>query len=196
AAATTLPKPRAKPTTDTLVAAYAPAEQHARLDPLQLLTTVARGETKTDKPALVADAGKAPVVATPAGEPSGEAVREFQTHLAALREAVAYAANEVDRLFIGRAEAATRSDDLRTPDASDDNAALDSRQRSRFVEIVKAAEAAKKAGALPMPARVLSQLGAEGAGRGPRVAGTVAGQRFAGLDMPARRIVTAFEATR
>ncbi|HEY9058632.1 MAG TPA: glycoside hydrolase family 25 protein, partial [Aurantimonas sp.] len=47
AAATTLPKPRAKPTTDTLVAAYAPAEQHARLDPLQLLTTVARGETKT-----------------------------------------------------------------------------------------------------------------------------------------------------
>ncbi|MCP3056191.1 glycoside hydrolase family 25 protein [Aurantimonas marianensis] len=196
AAATTLPKPRAKPTTDTRVAAYAPAEQHARLDPLQLLTTVARGETKTDKPALVADVTAAPVAVSSTVVPSGEAAREFHGHLAALREAVAYAANEVDRLFIGRAKAATRTDEARPAGAGEESAAFDARQRSRFVEIVKAAEAAKKAGALPMPARVLSQLGAEGAGRGPRVAGTVAGQRFAGLDMPARRIVTAFEATR
>ncbi len=198
-AATTPPMPRAKPTTNPLLAAYGPAEQHARLDPLKLLTNVARGETKADKPGLVADAGKAPVapvVAAQTEAPSGEAVREFQTHLAALREAVAYAANEVDRLFIGRAEAATRPGDARTPGAGDDNAALDSRQRSRFAEIVKAAEAARKAGALPMPARILSQLGAESGGRGPRIAVAGSGQRFAGLDMPARRIGAAFEATR
>ena len=188
--ATTPPKPGAKPTTSPLVAAYGPAEQHARLDPLKLLTNVARGATKADKPALVADA------VAPAEEPSGEAVREFQTHLTALQDAVAYAANEVDRLFIGRAEAATRREEARPIKGDDESAGLDFRQRSRFAEIVKAAEAAKKAGALPMPARILSQLGAEGGDRGPRVALPGAGQRFAGLDIPARRIDAAFEATR
>ncbi|WP_206455463.1 GH25 family lysozyme [Aurantimonas marina] len=188
--AATPPKPRAKPTTSPLVAAYGPAEQHASLDPLKLLTNVARSEAKADKPARVADA------VAPAEEPSGEAVREFQTHLAALQEAVAYAANEVDRLFIGRAEAATRSDESRPSKAGEKSASLDARQRSRFVEIVTAAEAAKKAGALPMPARVLTQLGAEGAGRGPRLAVAAAERRFAGLDLPARRIGAAFEATR
>ncbi|MEF2552409.1 GH25 family lysozyme [Aurantimonas sp. A2-1-M11] len=186
----------AEPVAGTLAAAYGPGEPHAPLDPLQILTQVAR--TEQTAPKNVSDpAGElAEAVLDPA------AVEQIGDHVETLKSAISYAANEIDRLFIGRAEAATRPQGLSGPSQQldempigDRRAGLGPKQRSRFLAIVESAAAAQEANALPMPARVLSQLGPDASERGGRVVVSEA-QRFAGLTQPERRILRAFEATR
>lgn len=181
------------PLPGTLAAAYAPAAKQAGLDPLRMLADVARKEQQERD-------GAAGAVALAAGGPqavdgtavlSQETARKLQAHIGTLRSAIAIAAAEVDRLFIGRADAAAR------PEAGgeDEEAALEEKTgTSRFVEVVKAAKAAREAGALPMPARILSQYGGDTSPRGPRV--TVDAGRFAELALPDQRILGAFAATR
>jgi GH25 family lysozyme M1 (1,4-beta-N-acetylmuramidase) len=191
-----LPEPARRvpeaPLPGTLAAAYAPAAKQAGLDPLQLLADVARKEHEHEGAAgAVALAAGAPQAVEKTAALSHETARKLQAHIGTLRSAIAIAADEVDRLFIGRAEAATRPG----ADEPDKEAGLETiTQRSRFVEVVKAATAAREAGALPMPARILSQFGGDTSSRGPRVTGD-AGQ-FAELALPDQRILGAFAATR
>ncbi|WP_246716126.1 glycoside hydrolase family 25 protein [Aurantimonas sp. DM33-3] len=182
------------PVVGTVAAAYGPSEVHATLDPLKILTEVARKE----------HAGPKRVVAEPGAALAGAvldtaAVEQLGDHVETLKGAIAYAANEIDRLFIGRAEAATRPEGASAPQLdempnADRRAGLDVRQRSRFLAIVESAAAAQRANALPMPARVLSQLGPDTSERGSRVVPQA--QRHAGLERPERRILSAFAATR
>ncbi|WAP70745.1 GH25 family lysozyme [Jiella pelagia] len=93
----------------TLVAAYGPGEHHATIDPLQMLTAIAKG----DKPAALAEAttsekvaGAAetqPAAASPAHQtaPASPLVKSFS-------QAVSLAADTLDRLIAPPAEAAVR----------------------------------------------------------------------------------------
>ena len=173
----------------TLVAAYGPGEHHATIDPLQMLTAIAKG----DKPAALAEAttsekvaGAAetqPAAASPAHQtaPASPLVKSFS-------QAVSLAADTLDRLIAPPAEAAVRLPEQ----SSDESAEL---QRSNVMKVIAAADAGRRAGALPMPARVLSQLGADRSDRGGRVR-RVAADHLAQIDPVDRRIFGAFEATR
>lgn len=179
------------PLPGTLAAAYAPAAHHAGLDPLKMLADVARQEQQGGAAGAVAVAASAPQAVDGTATLSQETARKLQAHIGTLRSAIAIAAEEVDRLFIGPANAATMPDGAKP----DEEAALgNDAPRSRFVEVVKAATAARKAGALPMPARILSQFGGDTSSRGPRVVN--GSGRYAELALPDQRILGAFAATR
>ena len=177
------------PLPGTLAAAYAPAAHHAGLDPLKMLADVARQEQQGGAAGAVSIAASAPQAVEGTATLSQETARKLQAHIGTLRSAIALAAEEVDRLFIGSADAATM------PEAADEEAALGGKAvRSRFVEVVKAATAAREAGALPMPARILSQFGADTSPRGARVVSGAG--RYAELALPDQRILGAFATTR
>ena len=92
------------------------------------------------------------------------------------------------------AEAAVRQPALSSAETlrRDERAGLES---SRVLEVIATAEAERRANALPMPARVLSQLGADRSERGDRVR-RVSHDHLAALGVADRRIFGAFEATR
>ncbi|MEX6505058.1 glycoside hydrolase family 25 protein [Jiella sp. M17.18] len=182
---------------EPMLAAYGPAEHHPTLDPLKMLTGLAREEHDGAVPsAAEAQAGHALRTAASASPAkpvpstlSGEAVRSVQAHVGDLSQAISVAARDLDRMLANRTEAATRA--KREADRK-------AEQRSRILKVIAAAEAEKEANALPMPARVLSQLGTHTSERGPRVIsdGNDDQSQFAALDRNSRRIAGAFAATR
>ncbi|NDW04625.1 glycoside hydrolase family 25 protein [Jiella pacifica] len=173
----------------TLVAAYGPAEHHPAIDPLQMLTSLAKGKAQdASADHKVAD-GSETAASLPSPEheaqPASPSVNSF-------RQAVSLAAKGLDRLIAPPAEAA-----VRLPEPADGLAAAEGErvQRSSVMKILASAEAERRANALPMPARVLSQLGADRSDRGGRVR-RVAADHLAALGPVDRRIFGAFEATR
>ena len=239
----------ATPVAGTLAAAYGPSGGAHVVDPLKLLTAVARQEkaeaAKADTrpnaattehstqlasltPSDAAQSGTAPAgVAKTQDEPAAslsaplsalapEAAAKLSVHLVNFKDAALKAASRIDELFIGHAEAATRTDfgtssvnGLRRghegasgkDGTRDELSSLDGQTRSRFAAMLKSAEAESQARALPMPAKVLTQLApgesVAGTERGPRLSGERADNpRYADLDVTGRRILVAFDATR
>lgn len=172
---------------DTLVAAYGPAEHHAAIDPLKMLTSIAKGEKKDVAGATLADASPAK-----ASVLSGEAASAIAKHVSAFHETISLAAKSLDRLIVPPAEAAIRLPDETKPKGSDERAGL---QHSHVMKVIAAAEAERRANALPMPARILSQLGPDRSDRGARVR-RMSAEHLAALDTADRRIFGAFETTR
>ncbi len=196
--------PSTTPVAGTLAAAYGPSGTAHGVDPLKLLTDVAQKEKA--EATRAGTAGSHDPAAAMHTALASETAAELSAHLSTFRNAVVDAARHFDRLFIGHAEAATRNDtqalslDERRPD-HDRLSGLDGKARSRFADMLKSAEAESQARALPMPAKVLSQLApgepVAGTERGPRLSGDRPGNpRYADLDITARRILGAFEATR
>ena len=177
----------------SLVAAYGPAEHHAAIDPLQMLTSLAKGETHdaAEAPAKeekVADAAQTlPSTASPEH-------RAQPAHVKSFRQAVSLAAEGLERLIAPPAEASVRLPERRPADGFGGGES-ETLQRSNVMKILVSAEAERRANALPMPARVLSQLGADRSDRGGRVRRATA-DHLAALDPVDRRIFGAFEATR
>ena len=239
----------ATPVAGTLAAAYGPSGNAHVVDPLKLLTAVARKEkaeaakvetqpnaattepstglaslTPSDATRSVATPADATQTqdetagssSAPASASAPDAAAKLSVHLVDLKEAALKAASRIDELFIGHAEAATRTDlgaslldglrndheDTSPRDGKrDELSGLDGQSRSRFAAMLKSAEAESQARALPMPAKVLTQLApgeaVAGSERGPRVSGERADNpRYADLDVPGRRILTAFDTTR
>ncbi|WP_338034724.1 glycoside hydrolase family 25 protein [Jiella avicenniae] len=175
-----------------LVAAYGPSEHHAAIDPLKMLTSLAKDEkheaaqggAAADR---IADAAETPQASSPtnAEEPAAPNVNSF-------RQAVSLAAKGLDRLIAPPAEAAV----LPEPRSADQGERAEGEvQRSNVMKILASADAERRANALPMPARVLSQLGADRSDRGGRVR-RAAADHLAALGPVDRRIFGAFEATR
>ncbi|MBO0903651.1 hypothetical protein J1C47_08345 [Jiella sp. MQZ13P-4] len=198
---------------DTLLAAYGPSEHHAAIDPLQMLTSIAKGETTTASAekagAEKAGTDKAKAAKLAGGKPaetaaapmkpsvlSGDAAAAIARNVKSLQQAVSLAAGSLDRLIAPPAAAAVRLPESFAPQATRrPDAAETGIERSHVMKVLAAADAERRANALPMPARVLSQLGADRSERGGRVR-RAAPDHVAALDMVDRRIFGAFEATR
>ena len=181
---------------ETLVAAYGPADRHATIDPLKMLTSIAKGETRS---APIAKAAANNTVAPTAPKPSllsNAAARAIASHINSFHETISLAARSLDRLIIPPAEATIRQPNAEKPEASglgeDRQVGL---QRSRVMKLITEADAERRANAMTMPARILSQLGVNRSGRGSRVR-RVSAEHLASLDMADRRIFGAFETTR
>lgn len=205
----------ATPVAGTLAAAYGPSGGAHVVDPLRLLTDVAREEKAK---AMAAKEGE-PAASSPALTATAlapEVAARLPMHLSDLKEAALRAASRIDELFIGHAEAATRTDfdtpslhgpgkgregTSRTDAGRDELSGLEGKARSRFVAMLESAAAESRARALPMPAKVLSQLvpseAAADSERGPRLSNDLADNpRYADLDVTGRRILAAFDTTR
>ncbi|WP_083592794.1 glycoside hydrolase family 25 protein [Aurantimonas sp. 22II-16-19i] len=184
---------------DTLLAAYGPAEHRATIDPLQMLTNLAKGHAAGGKDgdgslAGMPNGAASATASVQASTPAQEAAAAIAPHLKSFRETISRAARSLDRMLASPAEAAVRhqADTPAETLRKDERAGLES---SRVLEVIATAEAERRANALPMPARVLSQLGADRSDRGSRVR-RVSHDHLAALGIADRRIFGAFEATR
>ncbi|MCQ0990232.1 glycoside hydrolase family 25 protein [Jiella marina] len=168
----------ADPAENPLLAAYGPSGHPVSVDPLKLLTAIAKGdEAAAAEPAKIASK---PSVLT------DKAARALTAHVSSFQNAVSIAARSLDDLIFTPARAAVTQ-------IEEEEAAI--RHRSRVLDVIQSAQAARRANALTMPARVLTQLGADQSDRGGRVRHASADQ-LAELDTANRRVFSAFEATR
>ena len=189
--------------TATIAETVQGSAERASLGPLNVAQSIA---TPAVVSALRAEASKGgPAISPPAVAAAAlapETAAKLSVRLESIKDAALEAASRIDRLFIDHAEAATRTDlPASSPDGLDASSGLDGKSRSRFVAMLKAAEAESQARALPMPAKVLAGLApgeaVAGTERGPRLSRERADNpRYAELDVPGRRILAAFDTTR
>ncbi|MBO0664161.1 glycoside hydrolase family 25 protein [Jiella sp. MQZ9-1] len=191
-------------TSGSLLAAYGPSDSQPMLDPLEMLTSIAKGgQPSAPAPAQTKGTQQSgPQVAeTQEASPSvlsSEAATSLVNHVHAIGRAVSATARSLDSLVIQPANAAIRLPlqsaimPLRGETGIGEPRA--EIERSHVMKVIAAAQAEQRANALPMPARVLSQLGPDRSPRGGRVLQPKRDE-FASLDPADRRIFLAFDST-
>ncbi|MBP0617372.1 glycoside hydrolase family 25 protein [Jiella sp. KSK16Y-1] len=178
----------------TLLAAFGPVEHHPVIDPLKMLTAIAKDQTKKDvAKSDMADEG---ATASPETAPAANDADALAANVKAFHKAVSQAAESLSRLIAPPADAAIRLPETsRLVDPQTRETTGNRLQHSRVMKVISAADAERRANAMPMPARILSQLGVDRSERGHRVRQPRT-DHFVALGTVDRRILGAFEATR
>ncbi|WP_244486677.1 glycoside hydrolase family 25 protein [Aurantimonas sp. Leaf443] len=172
---------------EALLAAYGPAGRHP-VDPLKLLTDVAREEHRPAAVAPGAGAALAPTALAP------EAMEQFASRWSSFAQAIESAKSGIGRFLVAPAEAAIPPQGPAPAiGAQTSILPLEGAARSRFLDLLREARGAPTAFGPAMTPDVLARAILAGGSRGGRV---VLAQTANGPLAPERRLAEAFAATR